>query len=360
MKSNYRETKAIYDPMILEQHYIVPTLTSSLEDQKNPDTRGAMIITLIESWLETKRSSQTRRAYRRDVIDFCVYVGMMTINDLQVYPIPQLSHQILNWLKTQYQYDEHNPDKVLNPTTINRKAYAVSSWFEYLMAVYQYPKNPAKIFTPLKTVKYSTTDSLTKSEYVRVLYYQKEQYFGLIHDEAKVSLETIKELRDYLMLALMSMSLRRNEVVKLRWSDINSSTPHLEVYQKWWSTKLIPLPSSIYELMMQLWKDKMMIWLVSDYIFSPIKNNSTGDLTKPISADYVFELIRKLAAVCWINKKITPHSLRKTFIELALDNKEDYINIANATGHSTLEMIKYYDTRSKLEKNAVNSMDVFD
>jgi site-specific recombinase XerD len=201
---------------------------------------------LIDSWLETKRSAQTRRAYRRDVVDFCVYVGVMTIGDLQVYPIPQLSHQILDWLKTQYQYDQHNPDKVLNPTTINRKAYAVSSWFEYLMAVYQYPKNPAKIFTPLKTVKYSTTDSLTKLEYVSLLDYQKNMYLQLKNPHPSplpiippssslgegVSLQSVKELRDYLMLALMSMSLRRNEVVKLRWSDIDSSTPHLTVYQK--------------------------------------------------------------------------------------------------------------------------------
>lgn len=355
MKSNYRETKAIHSPVILEQS---PGL------QPPPLSRGndkIQISTLIDSWLETKRSSQTRRAYRRDVVDFCVYVGMMTIGDLQVYPIPQLSHQILDWLKTQYQYDEHNPDKILNPTTINRKAYAVSSWFEYLMAVYQYPKNPAKIFTPLKTVKHSTTDSLTKLEYVSLLDYQKGQYNSIKDkDQWEISLQRVKELRDYLMLALMAMSLRRNEVVKLRWSDIDSSTPHLTVYQKWWSTKLIPLPSSIYELLIQLGQDKMTMWLVSDYIFSPIKNNSTGDLTKPISTDYVFELIKKLTAICWIDKKITPHSLRKTFIELALDSKEDYINIANATGHSTLEMIKYYDTRSRLEKNAVNNMDVFD
>lgn len=351
MKSNYRESKAIHSPVILDQNNAIT--------QHGPEYQTP-INTLIDSWLETKRSAQTRRAYRRDVVDFCVYVGMMTIGDLQVYPIPQLSHQILEWLKTQYQYDEHNIDKVLNPTTINRKAYAVSSWFEYLMAVYQYPKNPAKIFTPLKTVKYSTTDSLTKLEYVSLLDYQKNMYVTEKGRAEFTSLQSIKELRDYLMLALMSMSLRRNEVVKLRWSDIDSSTPHLTVYQKWWSTKLIPLPSSIFELLMQLGQDKMTMWLVSDYIFSPIKNNSTGDLTKPISADYVFELIKKLAAVCWIDKKITPHSLRKTFIELALDSKEDYINIANATGHSTLEMIKYYDTRSKLEKNAVNNMgDIF-
>lgn len=351
MKSNYHESKAVHSPVILDQNNAIV--------QHGPEYQTP-INTLIESWLETKRSSQTRRAYRRDVVDFCVYVGMMTIGDLQVYQIPQLSHQILERLKMQYQYDEHNIDKVLNPTTINRKAYAVSSWFEYLMAVYQYPKNPAKIFTALKTVKHSTTDSLNKQEYVSMLCYQKDMYVSEKGRAELVSLQTVKELRDYLMLALMSMSLRRNEVVKLRWSDIDSTTPHLIVYQKWWSTKLIPLPSSIFELLMQLGKDKMLVWLESDYIFSPIRNNSTGDLSKPISADYVFELIRKLAAACGIDKKITPHSLRKTFIELALDSKEDYINIANATGHSTLEMIKYYDTRSKLEKNAVNNMgDIF-
>jgi site-specific recombinase XerD len=170
MKSNYRETKSIQSPVMLEQNHHIAQHGSEYQTPINA---------LIDSWLETKRSAQTRRAYRRDVVDFCIYVGMMTIGDLQVYPIPQLSHQILDWLKTQYQYDEHNPDKVLNPTTINRKAYAVSSWFEYLMAVYQYPKNPAKIFTPLKTVKYSTTDSLTKLEYVSLLDYQKNMYLEL-------------------------------------------------------------------------------------------------------------------------------------------------------------------------------------
>jgi integrase len=56
------------------------------------------------------------------------------------------------------------------------------------------------------------------------------------------------------------------------------------------------------------------------------------------------------------NKKISPHSLRKTFIELALDNNQDLIAISNATGHRTIEMVKYYDTRDRLKNNAVNSL----
>ena len=352
MKSNYQWSKVINDPLILDQNTELSQLDS--EDQ-------IMIEALIESFVETKRSSQTRRAYARDVRDFVGYAQIVTVWDLQRYPIGQLSHQILDRSTTIKKYDSHHIDKIINPSTVNRKVYAVSSWFEYLMAVYQYPKNPAKIFTPYKTTTHSTTESLTRPEYVSMLHYQKDQYVQILYSDDTPPLSLVKELRDYLLLAMMGMSLRRNEVVKLRWSDIDHTTPHLSVYQKWWSIKLIPLPSSIYQLLVQLWDIKDQAWLKSDYLFTPISNHRTWDLTKPISSDYVFELVKRLAMLCDIDKKITPHSLRKTFIELALDSKEDYINIANATGHSTLEMIKYYDTRSKLEKNAINGMwDVFD
>jgi hypothetical protein len=46
---------------------------------------------------------------------------------------------------------------------------------------------------------------------------------------------------------------------------------------------------------------------------------------------------------------------RKSFIEMALNNQEDFISIINATGHATVEMVKYYDTRDTLN-NAVHEM----
>ena len=55
-------------------------------------------------------------------------------------------------------------------------------------------------------------------------------------------------------------------------------------------------------------------------------------------------------------KRATPHSFRKAFIEMALNNQEDFISIINATGHSTVEMVKYYDTRDTLKNNAVHGM----
>ena len=35
---------------------------------------------------------------------------------------------------------------------------------------------------------------------------------------------------------------------------------------------------------------------------------------------------------------------------MALNNQDDFISIINATGHSTVEMVKYYVTRDSLKK----------
>ena len=92
------------------------------------------------------------------------------------------------------------------------------------------------------------------------------------------------------------------------------------------------------------------------YVFHPVRNNSHKTLLKPLSSSYIFDLIKTIGTKLVPNKKITPHSLRKTFIELALDNGDDFISICNATGHSAVEMIKYYDTRNSLNNNSVHSM----
>jgi len=74
------------------------------------------------------------------------------------------------------------------------------------------------------------------------------------------------------------------------------------------------------------------------YVFHPVRNNSHKTLLKPLSTSYIFDLIKTIGIKLVPNKKITSHSLRKTFIELALDNGDDFISICNATGHSTIRM----------------------
>ena len=87
-----------------------------------------------------------------------------------------------------------------------------------------------------------------------------------------------------------------------------------------------------------------------------MRNNTTGKLDKPLNTSYIYQLVTKTVFKFTYGKRATPHSFRKSFIEMALNNNEDFISIINATGHATVEMVKYYDTRDTLKNNAVHGM----
>jgi len=44
-----------------------------------------------------------------------------------------------------------------------------------------------------------------------------------------------------------------------------------------------------------------------------------------------------------VTKRITPHSLRHTFVAMALDSGQAERDIAISTGHSDTRMVAYYD-----------------
>ena len=267
---------------------------------------------------------------------------MVFLSDFGLFPFHQVVDQVKAFLHESTKKDEHTT-RVLNPKTINRKAYALSSFFNYLIDVYGYPKNPVKQFKPHKTEKRSTTTSLTRAELVDFLAFAKgEHRLG----------ET--KFRNYLILAFMfGLALRRDEASNLKWDDIDFQQQTANVYQKGGSFKLLPLPVSIVLLLQEF---KTLYPSNCPYMFHPVRNNRTKELDKPIRTEYIFEMVKKIAVLVVPDKNITPHSFRKTFIELALNNKEDFISIINATGHATVEMVKYYDTRDTLKNNAIHSV----
>ncbi|MBF0383516.1 MAG: site-specific integrase [Magnetococcales bacterium] len=223
------------------------------------------------------------------------------------------------------------------------KAYCLSSFFKNLINVYHYPKNPVAGFQTLKTRKKSSTASLSRGEVVDLLHFAKSHY--------RMSQ---RFYRDYLILIfLFNLALRRAEVSKLKWNDINHAEHSIDVYQKGGTYKTLPIPKALCDL---LGEYRELYANFCPYIITPTQNNATKELCKPLSPTQIFRVVEKIASKVIPQKSITPHSLRKTFIELALNNGEDFISILNATGHSHTDMIRYYDGRDTLKNNAVNGL----
>lgn len=313
---------------------------------------------LISEFLATKKSSQTQKAYKKDVETFFTALQISSVGELAALPVYELSKQILWYIESYKKAEEHRQDRVHNPRTLNRKAYALSSFFEFLVANYGYPRNPVKVYTPYSTPDKTSTDDLETDEVQAIWALVKDQYAI-----AKTDYKRLTSFQQLLIFAFLMLSLRRNEIAHLRWDDRNQSKNYITVYGKGQKYKYLPLNSKMKDYLTGFAESKKLEWFSSPYIFSPLRNNSTWDTSKPISGTYIFNLVKKISKklqaddIINPDKKITPHSFRTTFVKMALDSGKTDIEIMNTTGHSTSQMVKYYDSRSPLEVNAAGVVD---
>lgn len=304
------------------------------------------IIDVLENeFLIEFQSKETRSAYKRDVLTFTNQIGFEFLSDFSSVHISEMSKLTLNYVNS---FKKVSGDRILNPNTINRKAYSLSSFFNFLVDKYNYPKNPLSRFKPEASHKTSNTQSLSKDEVKNITEYMIKNI-----NKGK------SYYRNYLLISLMSrLALRRSEVAKLKWSDINENSIgntryYFYVYQKGRNIKQLPIPIELYSHLMTY---KERFCEDCEFIFTTSINACDDDLNKHISSTQVNRIIAKIVKELDIGQKITPHSFRKTFIETALDQNISLINISNATGHSSVEMIKYYDGRNKLDNNAINDI----
>lgn len=316
-----------------------------------------MLQELLDEFLATKKSSQTKKAYHQDILAFFAGIHVHNVQDLLAIPLYELSRVVLLYTESFRKADDYHSDRITNPRTLNRKAYALSSFFEFLVATYGYPRNPVKVYVPYSTPQRTSTHALAQSELEAMRTCVREKYSTAESQKAKLF-----ALQQLLIMGCMMLSMRRNEVAHLRRKDLDWWQGVLTVFGKGQKLKYLPLPQTLITYLRTFQDLKLVQGYSSDYIFSPLKNPSTANFAKPISGSYLFQLIQKISKQLQLagkidpEKQITPHSFRTTFVKLALERKQTDIEIMNATGHSTSAMVKYYDSRSPIDTNAARAM----
>ena len=313
---------------------------------------------LIHEFLSTKKSTQTQRAYKKDITTFFDALWLKTVGELATLPVYELSKLIINYIESFKKAEEHRQDRIHNPRTLNRKAYALSSFFEYLVANYGYPRNPVKVYKPYSTPDKTSTHDLEEEEVKAIWAYANAQV-----QEATSPFQLVSRTQQKMIISFLMLSLRRNEIAHLRWDDRDIPKGFITIFGKGQKYKYLPLNKTMQEFLHDYQALKLSNGYISPYLFSPVRNNSTSDAAKPISASYIFNLVKKISKklqIQWLirpDRKITPHSFRTTFVKLALNSGKTDIEIMNTTGHSTSQMVKYYDSRSALEVNAAGVVD---
>lgn len=315
------------------------------------ELKDKSIYDLIIEHLTKYKSKHTIKAYKKDIYDFFLFKKI--INPLQLAQIPfaELSKYTLEYIHSHKRTHKEQNDFILNERTLNRKAFALKKFFKFLIHNYNYPKNPLEEYVPYSIEQQTTTVPINERDLLNILHHTKEQYH-----KSKTQFSKLSKLQIHIIFCFLVLSLRRSEVANLEWKNINIEEEYIKVLGKGKKHKYIPLPKPVFSLLAVFSQMKKDSWYNSSFIFSPIKKWKHTN-SKAINNNYIYSLVRRLCNKLGIEWTITPHSFRTAFVKKALTKGLEPISICNSTGHSSIDLIKYYDTRSKVKTNAIHNME---
>lgn len=273
------------------------------------DTNQALVTTVepsdndmrvIGSWLLTKESDHTRRAYRRIALGMLAYVKRslpdITLMDLQEY-IATL---------------EGENSTVALTTNVLKSLFTFTSEIEYT-------RNAGKLLHAPKVRDELAQRILSETDAIRL-----------------VTLET--NPRNHAMLRLLyHAGLRVSEVVNLKWEDIRETDKGavLDVVGKGEKLRHVVIRKEMYDelrtLSGQVGKDR--------YVFQSRKGKAG---TQPMDTRQVERMVLDAAKRAGIAGNVSPHWLRHSHVSHAIDNNTDITVVSTSVGHTSLNTTMRY------------------
>ena len=291
----------------------------------------------IEAFLLDQRSPHTRKAYGKDLKRF---VRFLPGRKLQV-GAEQLTRGVL------IGYKEYLLSEKLEHTTVDRHLASLKSFFRWLVEDGVLTKSPADGVRFLNPRKVSTTIGLTDEEVRKIL--------------AQPDLHSRAGAQHYaILMILFFCGLRRSELCELRTRQIvrERNRPIVKLRGKGNVERVLVLTDPVWNSIQYCYRISRKRLDVDQYLFSPLRNNRTGEMNKPLDSSAIFYLVRKYAKQAGIQSRISPHSCRATAISNARDHNVPDRAIQEFAGWASPDMITRYDKRkNSLENSAAYSIE---
>ena len=150
-------------------------------------------------------------------------------------------------------------------------------------------------------------------------------------------------LRDRALLGLMvTTGIRRSEVTHLKVTDYNSRNGELRILiAKGRKARITHIPVSVRPYL-KAWLKKKPKHITS--LFCPIQKNDLCK-TKSLTSQSIYLIIKQRTEQVGI-MGVTPHSLRRTYITLLLEQGVDLNTVRGLIGHSNIMTTARYDYRT--------------
>jgi site-specific recombinase XerC len=271
--------------MLLAQHSIV---------RHNDDIN-------LDAWL-SRYPRTTARVYRADMEEF-VRWGR--------------AHAGGGGLRGCIAWAESLKSRGLSSASVARKVSAVRSFFSFLCKTGEIETNPAEHLTA-PPVHNERRDRLTREDIELMVSFSENQ-----RDRA-------------VLLLLAELGLRRHEVAQLRWGNVVRLTDGRTIIRfigKGGRDRELPLSRAMVGEIMQLAELRPL---------GPEEPIFTDPAGRPLSANAIYDLVKKYAFKAHLNKGVSPHSFRHFVTTDAYLATGDATAVMAITGHKHVSTIQRY------------------
>lgn len=296
--------------------------TPAVRPQAGTLERPAVTFTgLAGRWLASLGTENTRQAYRRDLTDF---VGWCADKGGDPLDAERAALDV-------YRLDLEQ--RGLRPSTVARRLSALSSFYRYAL-------DAGAISTaPTERVRRPRVDN-------------ESPRLGLDTDEAR-NLLAVAEAhgpRDYALACLLLLNgLRVSEAVALDAGDLETERGHhvVRIHGKGGKVRVAPLsPQTVAAVTAALEGREA----------GPVLTDTEG---RQLNRAQAARIVQRLCFRAGIPKRVSPHSLRHSFVTLALEAGVPIHVVQDAAGHASPETTRRYDrARHALDGHATYTLSV--
>lgn len=305
---------------------------------------------IVVHFLLSFSSIHTKRSYLFDIKEF-IYFAEHSNTPIEF--ITQVDEKMLiQW------HDSLHAKKTLTPKSIRRKLITISSLLEFCKKRNLIKNNPMQLLNKPKISEESCTNAFTVEEVKQILaYLQNECQKQYIEHHQSRSYKSAL-LHYTIMLTLLSVGMRVNELCELKIKDIEFSSEwtrvHLKVKGNQEHAPIIHHKTALaikeyLKILRPNAKDH-------DYLFVRIQ---TVPLEKKLSQVAIYHIVTETAKKIGLEKKVSPHSCRASLATILHNQGVPIGQIQTLLNHKDISTTTIYIKKAnEIQESAALKMDL--
>lgn len=270
---------------------------------------------------QKRYSKHTIISYENDLTVFFGFV----LNEYKIDDLKEISSAIIrSWLASL-------KENKISSKTINRKISSLKSFFKYQLRMKRIAVSPVSSIASLKISR--RLPSFIEQKDLNLLLHN--DYFP----------ETFQGKTDFLIFEILYQTgIRRNELINLKETDIDSSGGTIKVLGKGNKERIIPINNQLIKLIEEYISEKRIEF--PDLAEKCLLINKKGNHVYP---KYVYNIVKQHLSLVSTNERKSPHILRHTFATHLTNNGAEINAVKELLGHSSLASTQIY-THNSIEK----------